>query len=198
MLTKSEKTKLFIIEKSAELFNKKGYAGTSMSDIMQATGLAKGGIYGNFEGKDEIAGLAFDFAHEKVLRELSVCIQQNKSSLDRLFAILDFYKDYTISPTVEGGCPILNLGVEADDSLPFLKKKVKVALQNMLNSLERILHSGINKDEFKTEIDVKGEAEHIFAQIEGAILMAKLMDDPMLLNRALDRLKSYIMQNVKK
>jgi TetR/AcrR family transcriptional regulator, transcriptional repressor for nem operon len=75
---------------------------------------------------------------------------------------------------------------------------VKVALQNMLNSLERILHSGINKDEFKMEIDVKAEAEHIFAQIEGAILMAKLMDDPMLLNRALDRLKSHIMQNVKK
>lgn len=198
MLSKSEKTKLFIIEKSAELFNQKGYAGTSMSDIMKATGLAKGGIYGNFESKDEIAVLAFDFAHEKVLRELSVCIQQNKSPLDRLFAIFDFYRDYTVNPTVEGGCPILNLGAEADDHLPFLKKKVKLALQNMLSSLERIFTSGINKGEFKEDINIKEEAEHVFAHIEGAILMAKVMDDPGLLHRALDRLKAYVLENIKK
>lgn len=198
MLTKSEKTKLFIIEKSAELFNQKGYAGTSMSDIMKATGLAKGGIYGNFESKDEIAALAFDFAHEKVLRELSVCIQQNKSPLGRLFAIIDFYRDYTVNPTVEGGCPILNLGSEADDCLPFLKKKIKQALQNMLDSLERIFTSGVQKGEFRADIDIKEEAEYVFANIEGAILMAKLMDDPKLLHRALDRLKKHVLLNVRK
>ena len=53
-MSKAEKTKEFIIEKSAPIFNKKGYAGTSLADIMEATNLTKGSIYGNFENKDEL------------------------------------------------------------------------------------------------------------------------------------------------
>lgn len=50
-MSKAERTKQFIIEKTAPIFNAKGYMGTSMNDIMNATGLTKGSIYGNFETK---------------------------------------------------------------------------------------------------------------------------------------------------
>lgn len=46
---KSERTRQFIIEKVAPIFNRKGYAGTSLSDLTEATGLTKGAIYGNFK-----------------------------------------------------------------------------------------------------------------------------------------------------
>ncbi|NGM90654.1 helix-turn-helix transcriptional regulator, partial [Parapusillimonas sp. SGNA-6] len=65
-MSKSENTKQFIVEKTAPVFNTKGYAGTSMNDIMSATGLSKGCIYGNFENKDEVALAAFDYNHNKV------------------------------------------------------------------------------------------------------------------------------------
>ena len=48
MLTKAEQTTQFIIEKVAPLFNQKGYAATSMSDITRVTGLTKGAIYGDY------------------------------------------------------------------------------------------------------------------------------------------------------
>ncbi len=51
MTTKSDRTKQFILEKVAPVFNKNGYFGTSMSDITEATGLTKGAIYGNFKNK---------------------------------------------------------------------------------------------------------------------------------------------------
>ena len=60
-LKKSARTRQFIVEKSAPIFNKKGYSGTSLHDLTEATGLTKGGIYGNFENKDEIAAAAFEF-----------------------------------------------------------------------------------------------------------------------------------------
>ena len=60
MNSKSSRTKQFIIEKTAPVFNAKGYAGTSINDLMIATGLTKGNIYGNFENKDEVALAAFD------------------------------------------------------------------------------------------------------------------------------------------
>ncbi|HEY0679559.1 MAG TPA: TetR/AcrR family transcriptional regulator [Chitinophagaceae bacterium] len=192
MLSKSDKTKQLIIERSAPLFNQKGYAGTSMNDIMTVTGLTKGGLYGNFENKDEIAALAFEYSYNKLKTELVFKIKQQNSSLEKLHAILNFYRNYTTLPAVEGGCPLLNTAVDSDDAYPFLKKRAREALTDMLNGLKHIIQSGIKHKEFKPSIDPGREAEIIFAQIEGGIMMAKVSDDVKILNRLLDNLRSYI------
>ena len=70
MLTKAEQTTQFIIEKVAPLFNQKGYAATSMSDITRVTGLTKGAIYGNFENKEAIAIAAFDKSVNDLLKRI--------------------------------------------------------------------------------------------------------------------------------
>ena len=44
IIAKSERTRAFIVKQAATLFNKHGYAGTSMDDIQKATGLSKGGV----------------------------------------------------------------------------------------------------------------------------------------------------------
>ena len=54
-MSKAEKTKENIVKQAAALFNQKGYSGSSISDIMQATGLQKGGIYNHFNSKEELA-----------------------------------------------------------------------------------------------------------------------------------------------
>jgi AcrR family transcriptional regulator len=192
MLSKAEKTRQLIIEKSAPLFNTRGYAGTSMNDIMEATGLTKGGLYGNFQSKDEIAALAFEYSYNKVKTELVAVIRQQQTSLQKLYAILNFYRSYTIRPQVEGGCPVQNTAIDADDAYPFLKKKARQALNDMLSGLEHIIENGIKYKEFKSAVEPRREAEIIYAQIEGAIMMAKLSDDVNLLNRILDNLRSYI------
>ena len=60
-MSTAEKTRQFIIESTAEIFNKKGYAGTSLAHISEATGLTKGSIYGNFANKYEVAKEVFLF-----------------------------------------------------------------------------------------------------------------------------------------
>jgi AcrR family transcriptional regulator len=197
ILTKSEKTRQIIIEKSAPLFNKKGYAGTSMNDILVATGLAKGGVYGHFESKDEIATAAFEYSHNKVRSELLLTIGQHSTALAKLFSILAFYKNYTLQPSVEGGCPILNTAIDADDAYPFLKKKAKNALKEMLAGLEQIIALGVKNKELKSSVNPSKVAEMIFAQIEGSIMMAKVSDNVNLLNSVLDSLKLYIEAHLK-
>ena len=198
VLTKSERTRTSIIEKAAPLFNKKGYAGTSMNDIMVATGLAKGGIYGHFQSKDEIAAAAFEFSLAKVRLELLSTINKHPSALGKLYSILDFYKNYTLKPSVEGGCPILNTAVDADDAYPFLKRKAKIALNDMLNGLQQIIELGIGMKELKSTVNARKVAEMIFAQIEGGIMMAKVLDDVNLLNSVLENLRSYIESHLKR
>ena len=66
MLTKSEHTIHFILETVAPIFNKHGYAATSMSDLTSATGLTKGAIYGNFKNKEDLAIAAFKHTIKKL------------------------------------------------------------------------------------------------------------------------------------
>jgi TetR/AcrR family transcriptional repressor of nem operon len=106
MLTKADRTRQLIIEKAAPIFNAKGYAATSMNDILKATGLAKGGVYGNFNSKDEIAMEAFGYLYQKLKDALGFKIRQFHTATEKLMAILQFYRNYTIHPEVEGGCPL--------------------------------------------------------------------------------------------
>ncbi|MCA1919526.1 MAG: TetR/AcrR family transcriptional regulator, partial [Flavobacterium piscis] len=83
-MSKAERTKNFIIEKTAPLFNMKGYSGTSMSDITAATGLTKGSIYGNFENKDEVAIAAFKFNVKELQDIFASEIEKQSTYKDKL------------------------------------------------------------------------------------------------------------------
>ena len=72
MISKAELTKLHILETVAPIFNKNGYAATSMQDITKATGMTKGAIYGNFKNKEELAISAFKFMVKKLLKRMLV------------------------------------------------------------------------------------------------------------------------------
>jgi AcrR family transcriptional regulator len=192
MLTKAEKTRKFIIEKSAPIFNRKGYAATSMADILKATGLAKGGVYGNFSSKDEIALEAFEYSYAKLKEDLQFKIRAVKTASAKLMSILDFYRNYSIKPHMEGGCPLQNTAIDADDNIPFLKARAKEALDEMLDSLRYMIQRGIDNKEFKKNLDATREAELFFAKIEGGIMMAKLRDNPRTLNYILEEIREDV------
>jgi len=61
-MSKGTQTRTMILERSAPLFNQQGFFGASLSDIMHATGLEKGGIYNHFASKEQLALEAFDYA----------------------------------------------------------------------------------------------------------------------------------------
>lgn len=191
-MTKGERTKQLIIEKAAPLFNKKGYSGTSLADIMEATGLAKGGVYGNFKNKDEIAAQAFEYAYLKIKNAIMMKMSFAHSIRAKLLAITNFYRNYITNPPIEGGCPLLNTSVEADDSFPFLKTRVRVAQNEMLDSLTKLFQAGKKNGELKPDIQPQREAENMYALIEGAIVMAKINDNPAILHRILDRITDHI------
>lgn len=198
MLSKADKTRLFIIEKAAPIFNTKGYSATSMNDILTATGLAKGGIYGNFNSKDEIAVEAFEYAYTKLKEALRFKIKQAENATGKLLAILQFYRNYSTHPVTKGGCPLLNTAIDADDSIPFLKERAAAALKEMLGSLEYIIQKGIASGEFNKKLNATEEAILFFATMEGGIMMSKLADNPKILNNILDNLKEQVEKRFQK
>ena len=60
--TKGAATRQRIVELAAPVFNRQGYVGASMRDLIDATGLEKGGIYNHFGSKEQLALEAYDYA----------------------------------------------------------------------------------------------------------------------------------------
>lgn len=176
-MRKGEQTRRHIILKSAELFNQKGYAGCSMNDIMEATGLQKGGIYRNFKSKDEIALEAFEYAIEAVSQHFSEAIQHANTTLEKVGAFFYVYEDVINNPPIKGGCPLLNTAVDSDDTNLLLREKALGVFYTFLNMIEEILEEGIQNGELKPDIDTKSVASFIVATFEGSIMASKLDRD---------------------
>lgn len=172
-MTKGEETRQFIIEKAAPIFNTKGIAATSMSDIMEATKLSKGSMYVHFENKDVLACAAVDHNMKILSSKLEMALREGKSAKDQLFAYIEFFSN-PINPPVIGGCPLLNFGTEADDTNPIVKEKVNTAIKRGQQLLTSIIEKGIANKEFDPEWNASEFAIALFAMLEGGHFMSRM------------------------
>jgi TetR/AcrR family transcriptional repressor of nem operon len=175
--SKSARTRRFIIETTAGIFNTKGYQGTSMSDLTTATGLTKGSIYGNFENKEEVALACFDHNLEKLRKIIVQRMAYSNSYGDKLMVYVQIYKNYRQDIFPEGGCPILNTATEADDTNSFLKDKAARAVLRWKKGIAELIQGGITTGEFKANINATQIAFSMIALIEGGLMIAKITDD---------------------
>lgn len=192
-MSKAERTRQFIIETSAPIINKKGMAGTSLTDIMEATKLAKGGIYGNFESKEEICMEAFVYLRLQLANKLDAAVAKGKSAEAKLFNLLEVYQN---DQSMMEGCPILNFGTEADDTNPGMKELVRKAVLSSQKRFFNIVEEGIKNKELSEELDPEQFSIKVFAMIEGAILCGKLVGNQQMVV-VLDSIKSEFKRYVR-
>lgn len=196
-MSKAKETKERIIKQAAELFNQQGYAGSSISDIMRATQLQKGGIYNHFQSKQELALAAFDFASGQASKRFLIAIKGKCNAIERLQAILSVFRSYIDDPPLAGGCPILNTAIESDDTNPALRDRVQKAMDTWRNLICRIINKGISKGEICSNVEADTVATIMISTIEGAVMMSKLYGNPIHLERAINHLNEYMENHVR-
>lgn len=176
-MSKSEKTKAFIIETVAPIFNQNGYSAMSLSKITTATGLTKGAIYGHFENKENLAIEAFRFSVRRVLKDLNKEVNQGKTPLEKLLKIASFYKKYYSYNKQFGGCPFLNIGVDSNHQNSSISDLVKSYNYRILDQFKLLIDAAKASNEIKTAIDSMLYAKRFFYMIEGAVYMSYIMKD---------------------
>lgn len=177
-MSKGEQTRAMILAKVAPLFNQQGYFGASLSDIMQRTGLEKGGIYNHFKSKEQLALEAFDYAFAILDQRIRAKLSGKKHALERLHAMLAYFEEWVDDPPIAGGCPILNTAIESDDAEPALRDHARIAMDQLQNTIRRIISKGIERGEIRPGVDADAWASVIIAVFEGALMMSKLYEDP--------------------
>lgn len=191
-MTKAEKTRNYIVEKTAPIFNMKGYAGTSLNDITVATGLTKGSIYGNFSNKDEVALAAFDYNLNNNVSKIEAEMSNQVSIKGKLLVYVSIYQTFIVGAVSQGGCPILNTAIDADDTHPALREKALKAVLSWKKRIIKLVEEGISNQEIKAKNNPEQIALTVIAMIEGGIMISRLTNKLDNWNLIMDSLKKYI------
>lgn len=175
MLTKAERTKQFIIETAAPIYNQKGISGANIDDVLDATKLTKGCLYGHFENKEDLSLQVIDYMIENNSKKLVSMISKEKTAKGKIFTYFDFYKD-PIETHIKGGCPLINMAVESDDNFPLVREKIAEVFRQGQNMFVEILKQGIQNGEFSNDLIPEIYAFKAVAAIEGAVVMCRIMN----------------------
>ncbi len=195
-MRKGEQTRQEIIRKAAPIFNQRGYEGAALSDLMQATGLEKGGIYRHFESKQELAGEAFDYAWKIALDTRFEGTEEISNAVDRLKQIVRNVRDRRAG-LVPGGCPLLNTAIDSDDGNAQLRMRARRALSLWLERIRSIAEEGKLQSEVRADVDSAELATLIVSTLDGGLMVSRLQrkDDP--LDVACRHLEEYLETKVR-
>jgi TetR/AcrR family transcriptional regulator, transcriptional repressor for nem operon len=192
MATKGELTRERITIQSAALFNTRGYAGTSMADIIEASGIQKGGIYRHFASKEEIMQAALAYGIAQRVAAVKAAVEKETSAVHQLRACCTSFVDLLDASEPPGGCPLMNTAVEADDWLPALKAQAAEGMDLLRALVLQVVASGKARGDIGPFVSGEVVASVLIATCEGALMMSRLYDDPVHLQRALDFLGAWI------
>jgi TetR/AcrR family transcriptional regulator, transcriptional repressor for nem operon len=171
-MNKGELTRQRIIAEAAPLFNQRGFAGCSMQDVMDATGLEKGGLYRHFASKEELAAEAFCYARSNAIKMRTENLEQIQGAVNQLrYVIQRFAEGPSVMP---GGCPLMNTAIDADDGNPMLRRLALEGIQEWKRKLHGIVEQGIKSGEIRRQTELRRIANTIIATLEGALMISRL------------------------
>jgi TetR/AcrR family transcriptional regulator, transcriptional repressor for nem operon len=143
-----------------------------MAELMEATGLEKGGLYRHFESKQDLAAAAFDYAWKTVIATRRRGLEDCTTSIDKLLLLVDNFVEHP--GPLPGGCPLLNTAIDSDDGDPVLRAKAHAALDQWREGIVDIVRKGQQSHELRRGPDPESVATILIASLEGAVMGSRL------------------------
>ncbi len=192
-VTKADRTRLRIIEASLPLFLEKGYNGTSMRDLMAASGVKAGNFYFHFDSKkalalavmDEAEGIFFDVMN-------ATCEAEGLSPTQKLGAMMGALAALIEARNCAGGCLFANFALEMSDADAELRERTAAFFERWRLMVEKLVRDARREGELPSNIDSSGFSEYIIMALEGGIMLSRLKRDAAPLKFAFSTLRDHI------
>ena len=184
-------TRWRIVEAAMELFWLKGYASTSIADILSRSQVNSGSLYHFFPGKQDVL-LAVLEAYRDGIRQmlLEPAWQGVSDPVERVFALLDFYRQAIIDTDCQYGCPIGSLALELHDADPIVRERLAENFTNWVDAVEECFRAADHR--FVAETDFRGLAELALNVMEGGVMQARTYRDVAHFDRAVAQLRTFV------
>ena len=135
---------------------------------------------------------------EKLVGQVRELQAGQRSALSKLQAFINVYRNGFEAPVLCDGCPIVNMGVEVDDTHPRLKERVNGALSRWRKSLSAIIEQGKSQGEFRDDANASDFAALMISMIEGGFALSKISGDGSYLEQSMAQLEQLITSRLRK
>lgn len=195
MSDKGNITKRNIIEKSLQLFSVKGYYNTSISDILAATRLTKGGLYGHFGSKAEIWQAVYDEAVSVWRETVFSGVRDRSDPLTRIATFIENdLRDYLGGDVFEGGCFFLNMLVELSGQSDPMSKQILRGFVRISKLIQAWLDEAADLGLLKSDLNHTEIANFIVISLNGAAALYISSRDNAIIDQTVKQLGFYVQQ----
>ena len=195
MAGKGEQTRRNIIERSLQLFSVKGYFNTSVNDILEATDLTKGGLYGHFASKEDIWYSVYDEAVSIWKKNVFKGIRDNSDPLERIETFIENdMRNYLGGDVFDGGCFFLNMLVELSGQSATMSRQILRGFVRLSRLLRTWLEEADSIGMLKEGLNPKEIANFILISLNGAAALYISSRDTSILEQTVRQLRFYIHQ----
>jgi TetR/AcrR family transcriptional repressor of nem operon len=163
-----------IVEAAGRLFRDRGFEAVTVAEVMKAAGLTHGGFYGHFRSKDDL-----------IAQTLQHALTQAPGPSADLDGYAAGYLSERHRDDRAGGCPTAALATETMRQSPEARAAMTVALKRQIEALQR---GAPGADEGERRRAAIGS----WAARVGAIILARLSDDPQLSDEILRETRAWI------
>jgi len=185
-----KETQARLLNAAEEVFVRDGYESAQLDEIAAVAGRSKGAVYTHFKSKEELAAAAFDYAWSTARDVREPDVDQRVDPIGWLKAHIDNL--VSRRPPIDGGCPILNTAIEADDGNPVLRARVARALRAWIARVEHVLGEARKMGKVRATTDPNMVATIIVSTLEGALMISRLEKTTDALVKAQQHLNSYL------
>ncbi len=193
MTSKGDLTRQNIIEKSIQLFSVKGYFNTSIADIVKATGLTKGGLYGHFRNKQEIWYAVYDECVRIWKSVVFQDVREISDPLERIARVIEnSLKNYLGADVFEGGCFLLNSLVDLSGQSSTMSNYVLKGFKGFSELLRSWLEEAEQKGMLRKGLNLAEIANFMVISVNGAAPLYAASKDPAVWKQTITQLRFYL------
>lgn len=183
-------TRTRILMAAMELFWEKGFSSTSMADILGRAGVNSGSLYHYFPGKQDLLLAVLDAYHGGIHEMLLAPAWQGVDDpIEKVFALLERYRQAIVTTDCTYGCPIGSLALEIHEPDPSVRERLAANFNAWTDAIEQCLVEAGPR--VPDQVDRRALAEFVLTTMEGAVMLARTYRNVAYFDRAIAQLRRH-------
>jgi AcrR family transcriptional regulator len=164
-------TKNRILGVAFRLFHEQGYNATSVSTILREAEVNSGSLYHYFPSKEALLTGVLEFALRELHPRVMAHVEAVPDPIERIFALLAWYREGMQHMSCRMGCPIGNLALEVSDDLPDARRLIDQNFSNWTCFIKRWLDEAGGR--LPADLDREQLAKFVLTVMEGGIMQSR-------------------------
>jgi TetR/AcrR family transcriptional repressor of nem operon len=179
-----------LIDSARYLFWERGFAGTSMTDLLGHAGVNSGSFYHFFESKEALLRAVLE-GYLQALRPMVVdpAFSETDEPVERIFAILAGYRGRILQTDCKYGCPLGRLALEIDPENRPAHKLITENFQGWIGAVRECVDQ--MKDRLPKNTDPDALATYVLAVMEGGVMLSRSYGSVEPFDRAVKQLRQH-------